>query len=103
MTVALDKKGSAPGHLSRVPRPEQARNLRGKSRLQESTLSSLRGGRTFPMAAFYSYAYPEPEGFRNAPLTAGAYYDATLGEFILPTIRSVRPPTRKVHCSSFWQ
>jgi len=36
------------------------------------------------MAAFYSYAYPEPEGFRNAPLTAGAYYDATLGEFILP-------------------
>jgi len=30
------------------------------------------------MAAFYSYAYPEPEGFRNAPLTARAYYDATL-------------------------
>src|SRR6266853_6128959 len=42
------------------------------------------GSATFPMAAFYSYAYPEPEGFRNAPLAAGAYYDATLGEFILP-------------------
>src|SRR6266699_650989 len=42
------------------------------------------GSATFPMAAFYSYAYPEPEGFRNAPLAAGAHYDATLGEFILP-------------------
>lgn len=34
---------------------------------------------------FYSYAYPEPEGFRNQP--AGppeARYDATLGEFVLP-------------------
>lgn len=42
------------------------------------------GGATFPMAAFYSYAYPEPVGFRDAPLTAGAYYDAGLGEFVLP-------------------
>jgi hypothetical protein len=42
------------------------------------------GSKTFPMAAFYSYAYPEPEGFQSAPLAAGAYYEATLGEFILP-------------------
>src|SRR6266404_5074555 len=39
------KEGSAPGHSSRVPRPELARNLRGKSQLQESTLSSSRGER----------------------------------------------------------
>jgi len=36
-------------------------------------------------AAFYSYAYPEPEGFREHPVQpAAAYYDAGLGEFILP-------------------
>jgi uncharacterized protein DUF5996 len=42
------------------------------------------GNATFPMAAFYSYAYPEPQEFRGAPLAPGAYYEATLGEFILP-------------------
>ncbi len=34
---------------------------------------------------FYSYAYPEPEGFRDWPVEpAGAYYDPQLGEFLLP-------------------
>ncbi len=34
--------------------------------------------------AFYSYAAPEPEGFRNAPARpTAAHYDAQLGEFIL--------------------
>jgi hypothetical protein len=37
----------------------------------------------FPAAAFYSYAYPEPPGFRDRPVPAGAYFDAKLGEFIL--------------------
>jgi len=36
-------------------------------------------------AAFYSYAYPEPKGFREYPvLPKEAYYHAELGEFILP-------------------
>ncbi len=35
--------------------------------------------------AFYAYAYPEPEGYREAPVApAGATFDASLGEFILP-------------------
>jgi hypothetical protein len=36
-------------------------------------------------AAFYSYAYPEPQGFARAPIkpTAG-FYSTDLGEFILP-------------------
>jgi hypothetical protein len=35
-------------------------------------------------AAFYSYAAPEPTGFKNARvLPASARYDAQLGEFIL--------------------
>jgi hypothetical protein len=38
-----------------------------------------------PGPAFYSYTYPEPEGFKSASVgPAGAYYDAQLGEFILP-------------------
>jgi len=42
------------------------------------------GNDAFPQAAFYSYAYPEPSGFRSRPVVAGAHFDATLGEFILP-------------------
>jgi hypothetical protein len=34
---------------------------------------------------FYSYAYPEPAGFRDVPLgVPAATYDTTLGEFVLP-------------------
>ena len=34
---------------------------------------------------FYSYAYPEPEGFRDVAIApAGASYDSELGEFVLP-------------------
>ena len=41
------------------------------------------GGTDFP--AFYSYAYPTPKGFGDAPvLPAGATFDSKLGEFILP-------------------
>jgi hypothetical protein len=35
--------------------------------------------------AFYSYAYPEPEGFSKTPIKpASAFYSTDLGEFILP-------------------
>jgi len=41
------------------------------------------GGTTF--AAFYSYAYPAPQGFAAAQVApAGAYFDPALGEFLLP-------------------
>jgi uncharacterized protein DUF5996 len=42
------------------------------------------GGDAFPQAAFYSYAYPEPAGFRNRTPSSGAHFDPELGEFILP-------------------
>jgi uncharacterized protein DUF5996 len=42
------------------------------------------GNEAFPQAAFYSYAYPEPVGFRDRPVTPGAYFDAKLSEFVLP-------------------
>jgi hypothetical protein len=35
--------------------------------------------------AFYAYAVPEPQGLKTAPVRPEqAYYDAALGEFILP-------------------
>ena len=37
------------------------------------------GSDAFPQAAFYSYAYPEPPGFRDAPVTPGAFFDTALG------------------------
>src|SRR5215212_8434149 len=41
------------------------------------------GGTDFP--AFYSYAYPVPKGFAEAPPSpAAAYFDPKLGEFLLP-------------------
>jgi hypothetical protein len=46
-------------------------------------------------AAFYSYAYPEPPGFRAVKLEpAGAQFDTNLGEFILPyaAMRAARDP-----------
>jgi len=42
------------------------------------------GNDAFPEAAFYSYAYPEPPGFAEQPVTPGAYYHRDLHEFILP-------------------
>jgi hypothetical protein len=43
------------------------------------------GGPGCEEAVFYSYAYPEPPGFREARLdVAGARFDATLGEYVLP-------------------
>ena len=50
------------------------------------------GNDAFPQAAFYSYAYPEPQGFRERQVSAGAYFDTTIGEFILPYDRLCAAP-----------
>ena len=44
--------------------------------------------------AFYSYAYPEPPGLREAEVTPGARFDEGFGEFILPyeTVRTAADP-----------
>jgi hypothetical protein len=45
--------------------------------------------------AFYSYAYPEPPGFRSAKvLPAAAFFSEAVGEFILPydVVRSADQP-----------
>jgi hypothetical protein len=48
-------------------------------------------------AAFYSYAYPEPPGFRAARVRPEqAFFEAKLGEFMLPyvSVRSAADPDR---------
>lgn len=43
------------------------------------------GNEAFPMAAYYSYIYPEPDGYKEASVQpAQAYYHPQLREFILP-------------------
>ncbi len=44
---------------------------------------------------FYSYAYPEPDGFRTEPIQpSGAAYDGALREFVLPyaDVRTAQDP-----------
>jgi uncharacterized protein DUF5996 len=53
------------------------------------------GGGAIDYPAFYSYAYPAPEGFATAPVRPGAaFFHETLGEFILPyeAVRSAAAP-----------
>jgi hypothetical protein len=52
------------------------------------------GSDAFPMAAFFSYIYPEPAGYSRWPVTAGAHFDAAQGLFILPydTVRGAEDP-----------
>lgn len=57
------------------------------------------GDARFAEAAFYAYAYPEPEGFAAATVApAAARYDTTLREFILPyeAVRRSPDPRRDV-------
>jgi len=51
------------------------------------------GARSFPHAAFYSYAAPSPEGLLAEPVRPGGW-DSTLGEFILKydDVRSTPSP-----------
>ena len=43
------------------------------------------GNGGYGRAAFYVYAYPEPAGYGDTPLqTPEAFYDKTVGQFILP-------------------
>jgi hypothetical protein len=57
------------------------------------------GGGVYDEAAFYSYAYPGPEGFADAHVQpADAFWSKELGEFLLPyeAVRSARDPDAAV-------
>ena len=53
------------------------------------------GGGLMPESAFYSYCYPEPNGFSRARIQpTGAYYHQDLREFVLPyeVVRTANRP-----------
>jgi len=53
------------------------------------------GGGAIDYPAFYSYAYPEPAGFRSTKVRPGAaFFSEALGEFILPydAVRTASDP-----------
>ncbi len=73
----------APPHPGGIPGLSDAVTREAYSH-EVSSAGFWPGNAAFPHAAFYSYAYPEPAGFRAQPVTPGASYDAAMGEFILP-------------------
>jgi hypothetical protein len=57
------------------------------------------GNGGFGEAAFYSYAYPEPQGFASAAVVPnGAFYSEELGQFLLPydKVRQAASPDDQV-------
>ncbi|MBM1173600.1 DUF5996 family protein [Microvirga arabica] len=72
----------APHHPGGVPGLPDAVTREAYSH-EVSSAGFWPGSDVYPEAAFYSYAYPEPPGFRDAALPAGAEFDPALGEFIL--------------------
>jgi hypothetical protein len=55
------------------------------------------GGGAYPHPAFYSYAYPEPQGFSAAPIKpSSAFYSRDFREFLLPyePVRQAETPDR---------
>ncbi len=69
--------GSAPNMPDRVMQEAYSKEV--------SSCGFWPGSDAFPEAAFYSYAYPAPEGFAAHPVKPeGAFFSEELGEFILP-------------------
>src|SRR2546425_802899 len=57
-----------------------------------------------PGPVFYAYTYPEPRGYRTAPVgPAGAYFDERMGEFSLPYDVVRRAPDPDAALLQFFQ
>jgi hypothetical protein len=84
----------APRHPGSAPHMPKAVNVEAYSH-EVSSAGFWPGGAGGDDAAFYSYAYPEPKGFRTAKVRPpGAEFDAKLGMFVLPyaVVRSAPNP-----------
>ncbi len=68
--------GGVPGLSDRVVREAYSHEV--------SSAGFWPGGPAYPHAIFYSYAYPEPPGFRSAKVSGPAHFEESLGEFVLP-------------------
>jgi hypothetical protein len=88
--------GGVPGLPDRITREAYSHEV--------SSAGFWPGGVIAAEPIFYSYAYPEPEGFRGSVITPGlARFDEALGEFVLPynAVRTAADPEAAL--SSFLQ
>ncbi|HEX6217790.1 MAG TPA: DUF5996 family protein [Sphingomicrobium sp.] len=77
--------GGVPGLPDRVTREAYSHEV--------SSAGFWAGGAVEAEPFFYSYAYPEPDGFRTAEIARGRF-DETFGEYVLPyaEVRSASDP-----------
>ncbi|MFL5729935.1 MAG: DUF5996 family protein, partial [Cytophagaceae bacterium] len=79
--------------------PNVGRNVMVEAYNSELASFGFWGGEGLGEAAFYSYAYPEPENYRNSQIKPGeAFYHDVIREFILPysDVRTARHPEKIV-------
>ena len=74
---------SAPRHPGGVPALPDAVTREAYSH-EVSSAGFWPGGNGVDFPAFYSYAYPKPDGYDAAQLSGAGYFDKNLGEFLLP-------------------
>jgi hypothetical protein len=85
---------TAPRHPGGVPNVPDAVAQEAYSH-EVSSCGFWPGGGPIPYAAFYSYAYPEPQGYSEAHVQPReAFYSSDLREFILPydAVRQAQSP-----------
>jgi hypothetical protein len=93
----------APPHPGGVPNLPDAVAREAYSH-EVSSAGFWPGGGAIDFPAFYSYAYPAPQGFADATVQpAEAYFSKELGEFVLPydAVRNAREPEQAL--MSFFQ
>lgn len=61
---------------------------------EEASAGFWPGSDAFPKAAFYAYGYPAPAGYADARVPAPAYFDTSLGEWLLDyeAVRTAEDP-----------
>lgn len=88
----------APLHPGGVPRLSDAVAREAYSH-EVSSAGFWPGGGSIDYAAFYSYAYPAPDGYASAPIQPReAFFSEEFGEFLLPyeTVRTAPDPEAKL-------
>ena len=84
--------GGIPGLPDRITREAYSHEV--------SSAGFWPGGVTGAEPMFYSYAYPEPAGYRTTPLAAGRF-DESHGEFVLPYAEVRGAPDPEAQLSRF--
>jgi hypothetical protein len=96
LAVTRFSGGRAPQHPGGVPGLPDELTREAYSH-EVSSAGFWPGGGAIEYPAFYSYAYPAPEGFDSAPVRpADAFFHKALGEFILPyeAVRTAEAPDK---------